>query len=185
MLYILRDGRIVEANVYYCSKCSMTCRTKKEAEECCMPYKCRVCGKETERYHLICRECDNKKDLDKINEQLKNAEEVPATGMIYDPLGYKYYNDQEDMENDFEEEDMPEFVFACKEIRVLPEVLAGHVVENVCDYFNDEMMFEDQDANDYLIKLDELKNLVRTWAELQTIFAYQDDVTKKVRVKEN
>lgn len=186
MLYIKKDGKTVDANVYYCSKCSITHRTKEDAEQCCQPYKCRVCGTETEMYHLICRDCDKKKELDKINEQLKNAEEVPMTKMIYDPFGCRHYHNQEDMECDFEECDMPEFVFACKEVMVLPENLADHVVENVCEYFDNEMNFdEDYDgANDYLIKLNELKNLVRSWAELQTIVAYHDDVTKKVRVRE-
>src|ERR1035438_10465420 len=106
----LKDGK--SAGVSFCEKCKIVHRTKESADDCCMPYKCNVCGIEIERYRLTCNSCAINKDHQKEMALFEKAEKLTSfSGQINH--SDKFYDCIEDMLDDIDDpSDYPEFVWA-------------------------------------------------------------------------
>lgn len=85
-----KDGRT--AGAFYCSKCRVIHPSNEAAEQCCAPYKCQYCGKETERnYHTCCDACRAIKDDERELERFTKSEKLTEwDGPVYsEGLGYR------------------------------------------------------------------------------------------------
>jgi hypothetical protein len=114
----LKDGR--SAGVFYCEKCKIVHRTTAEADQCCMPYHCKGCGKETQRYVNICSACFNKQQDKKEAERFAKAAKITKwDGWVYvEGLGYQngYFQSVEDLIDyltDEEDGNYPQYAWTC------------------------------------------------------------------------
>ena len=71
----LTDGK--PAGIFFCEKCRTVARTKGDADQCCAPYLCKVCGKDSGRkFWTICESCIVAQMEAKEDERFRNAEKL-------------------------------------------------------------------------------------------------------------
>lgn len=139
--------------VWCCGKCRLLTlgdglkNTKEYAEQCCLPEKCRYCGKDVEpapgnvfgskAHHEECEKRDRER---KKRETLAKAEEVTSyTGWVYceDLDGHNdgYFEEAshipEYVENEDEDCPRPAFAFCCEPS--IHRVSLENIIENLCD----------------------------------------------------
>lgn len=79
-------------NVWVCGQCGIVAWNKDAAERCCIPHKCKTCGKEENMSE--CRDCFNARAAKKERERFEKAEKVTEwTGWVYADGGYGYRKD--------------------------------------------------------------------------------------------
>lgn len=145
------DGK--PAGIYHCEKCRIVKRTKDEADQCCAPVKCAICGAENVRqYHCNCDACDEKKRVESEAERFAKAEKVTEwNGAIYsEGHGWNegYFANLEDLEDwlaceedeDGSQPDRPEYVWTCDDKRFC-QLDYDHIIENAT-----QEAYEDWDA---------------------------------------
>lgn len=104
------DG--VSAETWYCGKCRTVHRSQGEAEQCCTPYKCKGCDKETPRYSYRCSDCQSADLIQQEKERFDKAEKVTEwDGQIF--FEDNYYSDIEELEDGLGSSEMPEYVWTC------------------------------------------------------------------------
>lgn len=111
------------AGVYFCEKCRKVYREKAVAESCCEPYRCSVCGCETDRYWTKCNSCSNKEKSEEEAKRLEKAEIKVAYTFYLDGFGDEgfvfcldsFHNDLLELDRQ-EIEDLPDYAFALSPI---------------------------------------------------------------------
>ena len=74
-----KDG--VATGIFYCRDCRTVHRSKELANACCVPTKCKHCGKQSDRKHwLICTPCEAIEREAKEVERFTNASKVTEWG---------------------------------------------------------------------------------------------------------
>lgn len=104
---------------YKCKTCGKVYIDKYLAELCHKKYYCEVCGKETERYWLICDSCREKKQYNEATKiSYKEYLEKYPGYMIYD--GSDYYQDLDELIEMYEWDDkqLPEYVYGTIKERI-------------------------------------------------------------------
>ena len=139
----LEDGK--PSQVYFCSECKTVKRTFEEAEQCCQPYKCTVCGKEVPRYHNLCDCCQEQKFIKNELIKFEKSNKVKEwNNWVYleDISGYNdgYFDSLDSFyeycanESELTTEELLDikFVWTCKEIPYVDGDI-NRVLESICD----------------------------------------------------
>lgn len=110
-----KDGKAT--GVFYCVKCRCVSRDKVSADKCCEPMKCDMCGCDVPQYHSRCSTCWQLATDQKERERFEKAEKVTEwSGPVFcEGVGYNegFAGCIEDLLDDVEPEDMPEYVWTC------------------------------------------------------------------------
>lgn len=114
-------------DLYRCEKCKKLYTSEYAANICCKQYHCRVCGKETPQYMLICDSCAEHERFEKARKMTlaEYYEEFPDNMLYY---GEEFYDDIESLLDSIdqmlqqaeEDSDVEDFYFddvAAKELR--------------------------------------------------------------------
>jgi hypothetical protein len=176
-----KDG--TSAGAFYCSECRAMFGSEEQASGCHGERICE-CGKPIDRrYYAICSECSDTKfrteQAEKERQRFEKAEKVPYAdyegGMLFD--GDKYHDDLESLEDDVFDGDMPEYVWACKDIGVI-KATTENLYENML-----ENMWEDADVSD-LCGVDELEAAVTAFNEANAgIHVWEPDYSTAILVE--
>lgn len=162
-----QDGK--PSGVFYCEKCRCVKRTEEEANECCQPYICKHCGKETGRnYWTICHECEALRDAQQEADRFQKAQKLTEwNSWVYD--GAEYYESVEHYLETRDDLPIPAYVWACKENR-----FAIADVSDITDRI-EENGYEDFDADD-LKGMDDLKAAIEKFNEAnKDVVSYEPD----------
>ncbi len=161
----LRDG--TPANVWFCGKCHLVKVSSEQAEQCCEPYKCKYCGKESGRqYLMVCRPCEEENNLKTEAERFDKAEKVTSwDGWIFhegtgnDGYSVSVQEFLEDWKDSAAEGDeLPKYVWACKP-NYFVRAQVGDIMERLADDAYDD--FDEDDLNG----LDDLKAAIERFNE--------------------
>lgn len=168
---------IIGKTAYQCGVCKNTYLDKESAEKCCTPKFCEDCGVELKPwwYRTICKPCHEKR-------QFNNAEKLTPEqwdGWVQrDGYGYNegYFESLDDLLEYCKDEDIkpPNWVFCCE------------LVEHKLDIDDAiETMLEEahEDARDYLINEDELRQFIEEWNAKQKVATYYPDYSRVVVLK--
>ena len=152
------------AGVYYCTACKLVRRTKEEADDCCSPYKCQQCGKETERYHTICNSCQRKKEHVAEVARFEKAEKLSTfDGWLFH--GDKYYETIGDLLDDIDDDaDIPEYVWATTSCHFV-RLDIGAVEELTVDGDSAYEYFDDTPCG-----IDELKTAIEEFNKASSLY---------------
>ena len=97
-------------DLYRCEKCKKLYTSEYAANICCKQYHCRVCGKETPQYMLICDSCAEHERFEKARKMTlaEYYEEFPGNMLYY---GEEFYDDIESLLDsiDCDYEDIPKY----------------------------------------------------------------------------
>jgi len=162
-----QDGK--PSGVFYCTECRCVKRTEEEANECCQPYRCKHCGKETGRkFWTICEACETLNDERKETDRFEKAKKLNEwAGWVYD--GAEYYESVEYYLEARDDLPVPAYVWACKENH-----FAVADVSDITDRI-EENGYEDFDADD-LKGLDDLKAAIEKFNEAnKDVVSYEPD----------
>lgn len=162
-----QDGK--PSGVFYCEKCRCVKRTEEEANECCQPYICKHCGKETGRnYWTICHECEALRDAQQEADRFQKAQKLTEwNSWVYD--GAEYYESVEHYLETRDDLPIPAYVWACKENH-----FAIADVSDITDRI-EENGYEDFDADD-LKGMDDLKAAIEKFNEAnKDVVSYEPD----------
>jgi hypothetical protein len=166
---LLPDG--TASHVWFCEKCRIVKSNQAEAEACCRPAICEVCGQEMKKTHYW-HKCDKCRNVEFEAKHIKDeaaryskAEKVAKfDGWVYCD-GFDNHNGGffESLQEliDFcqdEEEDMPEYCWACNAIAFV-HIEISDILQSI-----EENGYEDFDADD-CTGLDALKVAVKTFNE--------------------
>lgn len=148
---------------YRCKECGKIYMDKQLAELCHKHYYCEVCGKETERYWLICDSCREKKQYKEATKiSYKEYLEKYPGYMIYD--GSDYYQDLDELIEMYECDDkqLPKYVYGTIKERI--EVNIENAIE---------CAEEDSNCEDFSFdNTEELIEMVNKWNEKNGTFVY-------------
>ena len=141
------DGKT--SGAFYCSVCNVIYPNKDKAEWCHGERLC-ACGKRIEQgfFEIRCEECKRKmwheKEAAKDAERFEKATKIKASEYTGDHVmdGDNYYDSVEDVIDQYEEGQEPEYVWACK-AHGIPKVDMETVMCNILDN-----MWEDADESD-------------------------------------
>lgn len=121
------------AHVWVCGKCERTCQDEPHAIQCCAPYTCRTCGKESRPYHFVCDECRRLKAVAEERAQYDKAKKIAAADythdMVYMPSGD--YVSLDDALDQVDDEFGTTWAWGCEE--KLPHISAENIIENLCE----------------------------------------------------
>jgi len=147
---------IIKKTSYQCGKCHKVYVDENMANNCCEPYHCNVCGKETPRYVLVCEQCREKREYNKAQKMtLQEWEEKFPNHMIY--YNDKFYGDIYEMldDIDFDYNEFPAYCWGTDEVAM--EVDPDNVLEGIVE----NTSCEDLDFSDEAYK--EFKNIISYW----------------------
>lgn len=170
----LKDGRT--AGVFYCEKCRVVARTKDDADQCCVPYICKTCGKETgRRFYTICDTCVTAKHAKEERERFDKAEKLTEwSGWVV--CGDDFYESVSDMLDMVDHEELPQYVWACKS-RQFVKVDICSILEGI-----GEDGYEDFDP-DTLDGIPALDTALKAFEDANaTVLSYEPDYTKAVLI---
>lgn len=131
-----QDGKT--AAIFYCGKCRIVCRTREEAESCCVPVVCSVCAGTVRQYHTKCDACEESERQRKEAERFEKAEKVTSwVEYIYsEGHGFNegYFTDLGEFEDWWascrdEEDERPAYVWTC-EPHPFCQLDIDHIIEN-------------------------------------------------------
>jgi hypothetical protein len=188
-----QDGK--SAKVFYCEKCRIVAKTQEQAEQCCRPLKCDMCGNDTERYYFRCRECRDKEDAQRERDRFEKAEKLKLTewdGPVFSDsvagsndgfftsiseLLERCADEIEAGEDDSGMANIPDYVWASKSNQFVNADL-GDITERIsCDAYKD---FNPADLHG----LDDLKKALAAFNDANKHFvSYEPDYTKAILIK--
>jgi len=153
----------------------LTKLTKDAATRCCNPT-CRVCGKQTERYHKLCSECRHKQfnERARLEEEQRRAKAEKVSYVDYKGGGVflddRFFESVGDVLEHCECDavDPPQDVWGAIEIPFCLD--ADHVVDNALDDHHDGA---GDDLSNASVK--ELQELLDGWCQKQGIVSYEAD----------
>ena len=184
----LGEWEYKESHVFYCEKCKLVYSTEILAQECCGVKKCK-CGGDCERYYPKCPDCLELDRINKEKDRFNKAEKIKAKdyeGWIYcENMGYNEgfcdideFFDYLEYDENFTDEDgkltnLPEYVYACKEILFsAPDV--GSIVEWACE---DKW----EDMSDHVGGEKELQLALDKFTEInKNLVSYEPDYTRAI-----
>ncbi len=164
-----------DASIFACKSCQRSHLDKANAEKCCSPYACHVCGVETRQYYTA-------RERHSRGARLLKAtitDNSPCE-WVYDENGgghqEGYFDSVESLLDWYSDEDgsRPLYVYACKERR-WKGISLGDVLENELDDHY-------EDAEDALVEVKELGEFLRAWNAKQKIVSYDVDYSRVVRI---
>jgi hypothetical protein len=164
-----------DASFFACKSCKRLHLEKANAEKCCVPYTCRVCGVETPQYYTACERHSQGARLQKATI----AERSPC-GWVYDECGGGhqdgYFDSVESLLDWYvdEAESRPLYVYACKE-RPWKGISLGDVLQN-------EHEDHYEDAEDSLVEVKELGEFLTVWNAKQKIVSYDVDYSRVIPI---
>lgn len=173
------DGK--PSGVFYCSKCRRTAPSEHLATRCCEPTIC-ACGIVCEDlWHVTCRQCQVKKEVEREAQRFEKAEKVTQwDGFVYcEGCGNEGYCENvsvmiEDLENN--DLEVPAYVWTCLPRR-FAVIDVADIVERIC-----EDGYDDFDSGD-LSGLEELKAAIEVFNNANTrLVCYEPDYTKALLV---
>jgi hypothetical protein len=177
-----QDGK--SAKVFYCSGCRVVAKTQEEAERCCQPVKCNLCGREVgETYWTRCEACRNKAEADAERQRFEKAEKVTSyDGPFFSESisGYQdgfFTNISELFDYCADEEiAVPEYVWASH-----PFPIVDADVDSIISHIGESL--EDFDSKT-LNGLDDLKNAITAFNEAnRDLVSYEPDYSKAVLIQ--
>jgi hypothetical protein len=181
------DG--LRAGGYQCEKCRTVKRTKEEADQCCAPVKCAICGAQNVRqYHCNCDACDEKRSAEREVERFAKAEKVTEwEGAIYSEghgSNGGFFANLKDFEDwlAHEEEDdgsqpvRPEYVWTCDD-KQFCHLDYDHIIENAT-----QEIYDGWDAGN-LSGAKELKAAIEAFNEANQDYVYwEPNMTRAVKL---
>ena len=165
--------------IFFCGKCRKVGWCRDAAEACCVPHKCRTCGKEEPT-----SQCD---DCFKAEQQAKELARYEKAGKVTDWDGWVYVDgygykdgffesidDLEDYLADQPDYSRPEYAWTCEPCQFVA-VDTDSIYEQI---ENDERAYEDFDRHD-LAGTDELEAALKAFTEVNaSIVSYLPDYSK-------
>jgi hypothetical protein len=140
-----KEGK--SAGVFYCATCKIVHRNEHFANECCGPNLCAKCNEPRQDHYLLCDSCrniaDHVRELERFNKAVKLTD---WDGTVYsDGFGSNegYFRSIGDMEDELEECERPDYVYACHEHPVV-----NVTIDNVIDWIMDGEFFDGFDSDD-------------------------------------
>lgn len=171
------------AGVFYCEKCRTVNLSRGVAEQCCQNYRCDKCGKDTgSRTRLRCDLCMMKDDEEKELARFENAEKLTSwDGLVFD--GSDFHASLEEFIDqwgyDHGDNDMPEYVWACKPKRFVKLDIAD-IMESLTDDAPEDWDWETLNG---LKEFDEaIKKFIAANSDVRS---YEPDYTKAVIIKKS
>lgn len=165
------DGTVKETESRVCAHCRIVHHDEKSARDCCRQPYCQRCGTEVQRHFSLCRHCIK-------DRRIQSATEVTDyDGPVYDEASDVYYADLGAMFDALEDEDLPEYVYACTVTRVArenPNRLVDWLCERVLDGHHEDAELD---------HLDELTEAIAAWLTKQTTESWEPDYKRKVRLR--
>lgn len=167
------------ARVWVCGKCERTCQDEQHAIQCCAPYTCRTCGKESRQYHFVCDECRRLEAVAQERAQYDKAKKIAAADythdMVYMPSGD--YVSLEDALGQVDDEFGSTWAWGCTE--KTPHLDAESIIENLC-----EDLYEDAYEQ---FDVEKLQKLLDEYIaeEFATARCYEDDHSTVVILKDD
>lgn len=165
---LLPDGR--SSGVHFCYKCRNVARSQALADQCCVNYRCSVCGADTGgRTWTMCEPCRQAADHAREHARYEKAKKLTTwDGPVYcegfGNDGYAMSLDEllEDIDDNVL--DRPAYCYATK-----PHRFAVLTTANLCDYIDMDRAYED-------FETDSLQGV----EELQAAFARFNEANKDV-----
>lgn len=143
-------------DLYRCEKCKKLYTSEYAANICCKQYHCRVCGKETPQYMLICDSCAEHERFEKARKMTlaEYYEEFPGNMLYYRE---EFYDDIESLLDsiDCDYEDIPKYVYGTTMESM--EIDANQMLQQA---------EEDSDVEDFYfddVAAKELREFVKQW----------------------
>lgn len=154
---------------------------KDAAESCCVPHRCKTCGKEEQR--LECWDCVKAREAKKEAERFEKAQKITEwEGWVFaDGCGYKdgYFHDLEELFDwlaDQPPDARPEYVWACREEQFVAVSLES-ILEDIA---SSESAYEDFETGS-LKGQDELRAALEAFAEAnKDTVSYFPDYSKAI-----
>jgi hypothetical protein len=162
-----QDGTEFPTKAWACGECGSIFSSDSSAAICCKQNYCE-CGTKLETYQSRCSTCC---DIDRFNR----AEIIEWDGesYLYDENTDHYYADFDEL-FDYEEDDPPEFLYACKPHKWRGVDFEDCVQQSLEDHY--------EDAIDHIKGLAEMALTVKEWCKKQDIVSWSPDYGRKVRV---
>ena len=163
-------------NVWFCGKCGTVGWNKDAAERCCIPHKCKTCGKAEPTAE--CNDCYKAREQKKELERFEKADKVTTwDGWIYlDGYGYKdgYFESVADLEDYLADhpDSRPEYAWTCSENQFV-SVDTDSLYEQI-----EERGYEDFGRGE-LNGTDELEAAIKIFEKAnESIVSYEPDYSK-------
>jgi hypothetical protein len=177
-----QDGK--SAKVFYCEKCRIVAPTQDQAEQCCRPYKCDMCGGDTEKHYTRCQACRDKVDAQREHERFEKAEKITEWG---DPV----FSDSVNGPRDGFFVSIDEMFDFCADDEINPPDYVWASKTNHFANTSINSIIEDIDCNGHedfdpecLKGVDELKKAIEIFnAANEHICSYEPDYTKAILIQ--
>ena len=159
----------VQVTAYLCEKCGKQYPTEYLADICCKQYYCENCGQPTEQYHLLCKECSEKRKFDRAKKMSYSdyIKQFPDN-MIWD--GEDYYSELEEMADLYVCGNLsaPDYVWGTEQYRVEIDI------DSAIECAEVDANLEDFSFDTYG-ETDSLRKFVKQWNEKNGVNAYYGD----------
>jgi hypothetical protein len=180
-LFVQVDGDYKSAGVWYCSKCRYTARTADEAERCCGPKLCDVCGKEIEKdrpYRAWCASCAKKNEDAKEKARFDKARKVTLAEYENDVVTLGNGDDYIDLDElATGEHGTPEYVYGVR----TDAIKMREIDEETLYSGNLSDGFELSDLPGFDELLDSINKKIRDWNAMPNR-SYEEDTTVVVLI---
>lgn len=155
-------------DIFICETCGKMYLNERAAENCCAPYHCSVCGKETPRYILKCNSCSSKEKYEAARKLTLEEYEKEFPGcMLYD--GNDYFADMEELIDHYQYNDSPIPNYVYGTFRVYGEIDPDEVLEGIEQELDCEDLAFDKEA------YEEFRAFAKQWNEKHKIYCYYSD----------
>lgn len=152
-------------DTYTCEKCGRIYLNEQKAVDCCAPYHCECCGRETPRYILKCETCRRKEKYEKARKLTIQEYESEFPGyMLYD--GSDFFADLDELVDHYEYNDCPLPMYVFGTFRVYGQLSPFAILKEIEDELDCEDLMFDQAA------YDEFRAFAKTWNERHEIYCY-------------
>ncbi len=199
-----QDGRT--AGIFFCGECRNVARTEADANQCCAPYKCTVCGTDVDRktYRTVCPPCGKAKREAAEKARFDAAEKLTEWDgwIMAEGIGYRdgffqsvdelreYIEgetpDEEEMAKLTEEEKediikMPAYVWTCD-----PSYFCKLSIEDVTEQLTENCdAYEDFSVDD-MSGVEELEKAIDAFNEANAgVVSYQPNMKRALVLSES
>lgn len=159
----------------------MTNTSETLAEQCCRPYKCSVCGVEVDRYHTMCRACQDARCAEKEREWFDKAEKLTSwPGPVFVPQTDRYHASVEEYLDYADEEQIAAggYLWACESTPVCTLDI-GRIIEDATQEAYEDFNPDDLDGQT------ELKTALDAFNDLNKgRVMWEPDYTKAILLKD-
>lgn len=168
-------GEFVQQDSHVCAHCLYIKIDRDAAYDCCKQLKCGKCGVNVD-YHSNCLSCRDAAELARATE----IDHDTYTGPVYDDSGDRYFETLDEFYDHYaDDEDMPEWVYAC-DVDKLKDENAASIVDTMIENLVDD---HHEEAKRQVEATPELIAAVRTWLDAQTVESWMQNTKLKIRTK--